>query len=203
MFDAFLSKYKSDFDSNEKFESILFGGSGFSQAFIKEISGKSFNKGIYRTFKPAEMSSWNSIVGDVFCDFKSRISCFGYDWLGRVFALDNERIEVGEQQVLLLEPGTADALELPCNLLDFHNEILIEQAEAALAVSGFNLWYEQNQSLLMRSDCIGYVKPLFLGGLDEPENFQRTDLEVYWDITGQIINQIKGVETGTEVNITK
>jgi len=44
---------------------------------------------------------------------------------------------------------------------------------------------------------MGYRKPLFLGGSDEVENLEVSDLDVYWHIMGQIIRKTKGLPQGT------
>lgn len=48
----------------------------------------------------------------------------------------------------------------------------------------------------------GYKKLPVLGGEYEPENFELTDIEVHFELSGQIQKQIKDLPDGTKVNIT-
>lgn len=47
----------------------------------------------------------------------------------------------------------------------------------------------------------GYKKLPVLGGEYEPENFELTDIEVHFELSGQIHKQIKDLPDGTKVNI--
>jgi hypothetical protein len=42
--------------------------------------------------------------------------------------------------------------------------------------------------------CIGYKKPLFLGGVDWIENLETIDMDVYWTVTAPII--AKAIQVG-------
>ncbi|WP_242133009.1 T6SS immunity protein Tdi1 domain-containing protein [Aestuariivivens marinum] len=47
----------------------------------------------------------------------------------------------------------------------------------------------------------GYKKLPVLGGEYEPDNFELTDIEVHFELSGQIHKQIKDLPDGTKVNI--
>lgn len=91
-------------------------------------------------------------------------------------------------QVLLLEPGAGEALEIPVSLAKFHNEELSEHADAGLASSFYQSWSRAiRESLpLGREQCVGYGVPLFLGGNDDIENLEVMDVDVYWTLSGQL-----------------
>ena len=57
----------------------------------------------------------------VFPEFAGRIVPFGYDWLGRHFALDLGRVKEGVPRVLMLEVGAGEAVQIPTSIEDFHN----------------------------------------------------------------------------------
>ena len=59
---------------------------------------------------------------------------FGFDWLGRQFAVDRDRTGPSGHLCLLLEPGTRQALELPFTAVELHQDGLIDLTDAALAV---------------------------------------------------------------------
>lgn len=77
--------------------------------------------------------------------------------LGRQFAVDAGRIESGHPQVLLLEPGTGEVLEIPLTFSRFHDEELIDYADTALAEEFFDAWSVGNGENLpiRRNQCVG------------------------------------------------
>jgi hypothetical protein len=168
---------------------------------LSRFGGCSFNSGLYRLHLPSEVGEWSSIVGNAFRGFSGRITCFGYDWLGRQFALDSQRKQDGAAMVTLFEPGTGEALEIPCNLIDFHDAELIDYHDAALASSFFKTWQAAGNPGPKFKQCVGYKRPLFVGGKDIVENLELSDLDVYWHLMGQLIRQAKGLAAGTPVRV--
>ncbi|MFD2056612.1 hypothetical protein ACFSQT_27100 [Mesorhizobium calcicola] len=47
-----------------------------------------------------------------------------------MFAVDSQRLEEGQPGVLLFEPGTGEAHEIPANIETFHDDLVIENADA-------------------------------------------------------------------------
>jgi hypothetical protein len=157
------------------------------------LGGRSFAGGLYRVHTEDAAPLWGSEVAQAFPDFAHRVSCFGYDWLGRQFALDGARADAdGQPLVLLFEPGTGEALSLPVNLAQFHEIELIQAADAAVAEPFYREWRTRSgdELPLALDECVGYRVPLFLGGKDEVDNLERTDADVYWTLTGQMRQQI-------------
>lgn len=105
---------------------------------------------------------WEALVCDAFPEFANRLSCFGYDWLGRIFALDSARIEKSNPGVLLLEPGTGEGLEIPCDLQGFHIDEMVEHQEEALAMRFHARWLSDGGSAPKRGQCVGYKKTTVL-----------------------------------------
>ena len=95
--------------------------SGSIQEFLEQCSGKSFLNGLYRIHFTADIPKWNDIVGRAFPKFANIIKVFGYDWLGRHFAIDSRN-----GTILLLEPGTGEVLSISVNFVDFHNTEIAE-----------------------------------------------------------------------------
>jgi hypothetical protein len=202
MFSNFIAKFKCEQRNGEGSASpFSFGNEvlGLEQ-FFEDFSGCSFNQGLYRIHSSINLEKWNKIVGDAFPDFRKRIFCFGYDWLGRHFALDNERIEQGEPLILMLEPGTGEVLEIPVNFLSFHNEELVLYTNEALAEDFFISWLQIGNPSPKHNECIGYKRPLFLGGTDTVDNLEVADMEVYWSISGQLISKVKKLSPGTNID---
>lgn len=170
--------------------------------FAAEFAGASFGGGLYRVHDDRTGPRAWALVAEAFPEFAERSCPFGYDWLGRQFAVDSARINAGQPLVLLLEPGTGEVLEIPLAFSAFHEEELIEYADAALAAGFFRDWSASGQKAvpLRRDQCVGYRVPLFLGGRDEVENLELSDIEAYWSICGQLRRGVLNLPPGTSVN---
>lgn len=170
--------------------------------FVDEFGGASFGGGLYRVHDDQTGPRALALVAEAFPEFAARVLPFGYDWLGRQFAADFGRVAAGQPQVVLLEPGTGEALEIPLSFVAFHDEELTEYADAALAAGFFEDWSAGHGDALplLRSVCVGYRVPLFLGGLDTVENLELSDLDVYWSICGQLRHATSMLAPGTSVN---
>ena len=170
--------------------------------FAEEFAGSSFGGGLYRFHDEHSGPATLTLIAEAFPEFAARVCPFGYDWLGRQFAIDRDRVEGRQLQVLLVEPGTGEVLEIPSSFSGFHDEVLLEQADAALASVYFATWSAANAELLplRRDQCVGYKVPLFLGGQEVDENLEVTDLDVYWSICGQLRLGALGLPPGTAVD---
>ena len=152
--------------------------------FFEAMNGASFLNGMYRMFKAEDINKWNSIVGESFPKYKDRFNVFAYDWLGRVFALNK-----ASNTVLLFEPGTGEALDIPASFEDFHNIEIVDYSEDSLASDFFESWYSvSNNYNLKNNECAGYKIPLFLNGDDAVDNLEISDMEVYWEIMMPLMN---------------
>ncbi len=174
------------------------GATGFG-CFVVECGGASFNNGLYRVHSPPEVSRWTAIVGEVFTEFKNRILCFSYDWLGRHFAIDRARQDKGQFLILMLEPGTGKAFQIPSSFRMFHEKELVEYQNEALAANFYESWLSSGGQVPGLTECIGYKKPLFLGGRDTIENLEISDMEVYWSVFGQLLSRVRNLPDGSRV----
>jgi len=147
--------------------------------------------GAYRRFTDTDLAAIADDVAAAFPEFAGRITIFGCDWLGRVFAADSLR----GGEVLMLEPGTAEALEIPVDFAEFEASELVDNPDAALALGFYQSWRDAGGAAPGpgpgSGQCIGYRKALFLGGSDTLDNLELTDLAVYWSATAQIIAQVR------------
>lgn len=147
--------------------------------------------GLYRRHREEDVERFTALAEAAFPDLKGAIRCFGADWLGRQFATDARRVEGGKPQVVLIEPGTGEVLEIPADIDSFHTTILVDEADAAVAEPFYRDWLASGGARPAYDQCIGYIRPLFLGGADDLGNLELSDLDVYWTITGQILTQIR------------
>lgn len=178
----------------------LVGVPGYPE-FAHRYAGCTFQQGLYRMHDRASASWGQAVLADAFPEMATRLRVFGYDWLGRQFAVDDERVQDGEPLVMLVEPGTGDALEIPETFVGFHERELVDHAEAALASDFFTRWSRSQPSLLPlhRRECVGYAVPLFLGGLDDLENLEVVDMEVYWSLCAQLLRGTRRLPPGGTV----
>ncbi len=160
--------------------------------------GLSVGGGLYRIHSVQSASSAKAMLVEAFPEFAARNpDLFGFDWLGRQFALDKGSRAQASSRVLLFEPGTGQVLEIPLSLASFLDEELVDFGEAALATSYFESWKDSNPDALRFDQCVGYRVPLFMGGADD--NLELSDLEVYWSLTGQLRLALRDVPGGSAV----
>lgn len=155
--------------------------------------------GAYRQHRPEDAARFTQLAVGAFPAFKGRVECFGADWLGRQFALDQRRLIVGVPQVVMLEPGTGEALEIPVDHAGFHTQEIVEEPDAAVAQSFFRQWLAGGGRRPDYAQCVGYRKPLYLGGADDVTNLELVDFEVYWTLSAQLLRQIRGLPTGAAI----
>jgi hypothetical protein len=177
----------------------LLGVVGYRE-LAQRFAGCSFENGIYRIHDGVSGPTGEAWIAESFPKLAPRSCPFGYDWLGRQFALDSGRLEGGEPLVLLFEPGTGEVLEIPFTFARFHEQ-LDELREPALAESFFASWTRANPELvpLNLGQCVGYRVPLFLGGEDVLENLELIDLEIYWSVSGQLRRGTQTLPPGTSI----
>jgi hypothetical protein len=203
MFGAFERNFKVD---PERVPDPAGASAGLGAPSLNELiarfGGASFNRGLYRIMRASDAAEWNVRIALAFPAHTNQTICFGYDWLGRVFALDGRRLEQGQPGVVMFEPGTGDALEIPANLLYFHDNELVQDADPALAINAHQKWLADGGAVPTYKECVGYKIPLFLGGADEFENMELSDLDVYWHLMGQLIVKVRDLPPGTPVRIT-
>ncbi|MDJ0344660.1 hypothetical protein QMK19_26880 [Streptomyces sp. H10-C2] len=158
---------------------------GFAE-FLDAYHGCEFNSGVYRVRDSDSVKVFDSVL-EMHSGWSDRVIPFGFDWLGRQFALDLAEIQGGkEPSVVIFEPGTGEVLEAPCTFQEFHEVELIEHADAALADDFFLEWVANSGGGVGWRKCAGYRVPLFLGGFDSVENLEESDTDVYWSICAQL-----------------
>ncbi|TMJ17221.1 MAG: DUF1851 domain-containing protein [Alphaproteobacteria bacterium] len=156
-------------------------------------------QGAYRRHRPEDVASFTELAIEAFPDLAGRISCFGADWLGRQFATDKARLVGGEPQILLLDAGAGEALQVPASITEFHERELLEAPDEAIALSFYKEWIRRGGDAPAYDQCVGYKQPLFLGGTDDVSNLEVSDFEVYWSICAQLLDQTRHLPPGTRI----
>jgi hypothetical protein len=88
------------------------------------------------------------------------------------------------------------------SFVGFHDDELVEYADEALAAEFFELWAGRYPDTLPlgRDSCVGYRVPLFLGGQDDIENLEVSDLAVYWSLCGELRAAVRDLPPGTSID---
>ena len=171
------------FEKFQKFMGIEKKTINNPEQFLKTYSGCTFQHGLYRIHRLEDINKWTNIVEEVFPKYKGNILVFGYDWLGRQFALNQKT-----GTILLMEPGTGEVLNIPADFVAFHDEEIADYSEDSLASDFFDDWRTATGYELAHHECAGYKVPLFLNGQDNLSNLEVSDMEVYWSLMGEMIH---------------
>lgn len=164
------------------------------------LSGRSFNGGLYRLHTPDAAVKWNGIVGRLYGQYAGRISVFGYDWLGRQFALDSERVENGRPLVVMFAPAQGDSYLIPADIAGFHDQILVDLPEPTLALSAYRAWRAAGNGPLPMNQCAGFKRPLIMGGSDEVANLAPIDMDVEWELLYQLWSAKRQLPEGARID---
>lgn len=202
MYEAFQQKFAHDFNAAQDLAGappdLSIPGLG---ELIARFGGASFNGGLYRIVRASDINTWNARISLAFPEFANGTTVFGYDWLSRAFAIEGGRLVQGQPGVVMFEPGTGEALEVPANVQTFHDVELIQDSDPALASNAHNEWLVRGGAVPAYAECIGYKVPLFLKGEDKFENMELSDLDVYWHLMGQLIVKTRNLRPGTRVGL--
>jgi len=196
-FDRFRAAFTTTDDRSCGDPSAITGASASSvSAVVSELGGQSFDNGLYRVLRAEEVDEATSAAKLAFPELAQRVLVFGYDWLGRQFAADSGRSSDGAPQVLMLEMGAGEAMQIPVDPVAFHEQELVDYADDALAKPFFHQWQSTVPTAIKHDQCVGYKVPLFLGGADTVDNLEVSDLSVYWHVCGQLRTKAKSLKEG-------
>ena len=181
---------------------ILLNKASDAVEFLSKLSGSTFNGGLYRVHSLAEIEKWTKIVESAFPSFKGRIACLTYDWLGRQFALDSNRVSESEPLLLMFDVGAGEVIDITMSFHDFHN-LIVDYPDEVLASAFFTEWKSTIGHELQPTQCVGYKIPLFLNGQEELSNLEVTSMKLYWELFGQILEQVRNLPPGTRLSKLK
>lgn len=167
---------------------------------IDKLGGKTFQGGLYRIFRGDQILDAMRAIVRAFPQLDKRVIPFGYDWLGRHFVIDLDRIENGAPQVLMVEIGAGEIMQIPVSIIDFHEIELVEYADDVVALTFYEDWKSANPNSINYHQCAGYRVPLFLGGEDNVNNLEISDLSVYVEICAQLLTKARTLLPGQKIN---
>lgn len=94
-----------------------------------------FGGGLYRVLSQARADEIAPELYRAYLDYNEAVDCFATDWMGNVFA-----VHARTEQVMLFELATCEALGLGVPFDQFHTDLLVNDADAALAEPLFAKW---------------------------------------------------------------
>jgi hypothetical protein len=197
MYERFISGNSVKPNTSSVFGKIIQPIDDRLAGLFAECGGASIDKGLYRVHSYSSSIRWSDIIQQYFPDLNKTILPFGYDWIGRQYC-----IIYGVGNVLVMfDPATMEYFKMAGDVIDFHNIDLVDDRDATVSENSFLSTISKLKiSELNIDQCVGYKVPLFLGGNDDPGNYEVVNIEVYWDIQMQIYNQVKDLPPGTKIN---
>lgn len=169
--------------------------------FREQFGGASFCHGLYRTVGSADHATFVRRIRDAFPAYGERVYPLAFDWLNRVFCADFGRMIASRPQVIIFGHLNDDVCEAPVDVLRFHNNDLIVERDGLLQSELFEVWRRSKQLLqLPYAQCASFTVPLFLGGEFDVHNMEVTDAEMDWDVTAQLLHQVRQMEDGAAVS---
>jgi hypothetical protein len=196
MFELFTEKFQLTAGTSRPFSSPADSVPGLLERF----GGSTFGHGLYRVHDQASAIHASRWVNNAYPEFKGELVCFAFDWLGRQFALDPSRGTRPDFEVIMLEPGTGEALEVPVAFSQFHDRGLRDYFDACLAPVFFTEWMATQSEDLKFHECAGYKVPLFLGGKDTVSNLEVSEIDVYWSLLGDLRLATRHLAPGSAVS---
>lgn len=201
MFEKFLKTLKSDPQTGSR----RIGGSILGRAadyanLLQEVSGLSFEKGLYRIIEENNVEEWKKKLYSAYPAYQDRSIPFAYDWLNRMYCMELDSTGISSQ-CLLVSHITDEVLRIPFGVAQFHNEVLLENIDDILEPKRFSEFLLQTQRSMLRLDeCASLDVPLFLGGDYSVQNMKVLDVDVDWEITLQMLSRTRGLKAGTAIS---
>jgi hypothetical protein len=172
-------------------------------AFRARYGGRSYGRSLLRVVGDDEVAEWDERIGVAFPDLAPSVTCVAFDWQGQAIVLDSNDLIGGEPTALLLCLDAGEHYTLDTDLLGLANHALIEQIEPILEVGAYKAWLGRGGPAPARDECVGLIKPLFLGGESSLANMELTPLDVHWHVIGQVLQQARNLPEGTRIrNVT-
>lgn len=189
MFSSFLSFF------NKSVQYDIYGNE--YRTFVIAFGGMSFGKGMFNVFDKGDLRYWEKNIIKIFPEYKGKIELFGYDWMGRCFAVNS--LGSDDEKILVFDPSAMEVNDIKLSFMEFINKAVPASVNECFSSDAFIRWYNESGTELEYLQCLGNIVPLFLGGADELNNMELSDMDVYWSILGQTAVQIRGMEEGTVI----
>lgn len=161
--------------------------------------GASFNGGLIRFHDDVSGPKFRAYVRAAFPALAPEVDVLAFDWRGRQIVTQGD-----SEQLLLADPGTGEVEEF-YTVEEFSTALRIDAGYAALDGELFDQWralVERPGAGLPWDAAVSYAVPLYAGGEAGLEHLEFTDLEVLWDFTVQVLDQVRDLPPGTPFRIS-
>lgn len=159
------------------------------RTFVIGLGGMSFGKGLFTVIERGDIGYWEDNVTRAFPEYRNKFRLFGYDWMGRCFALNSSKED--EEKIIVFDPAALSVSEVSLSFMDFVNRAIPLNTNECLMSDNFIRWYNENRTELEYMQCVAYKEPLFLGGKDEAENLTIDDMDRYWRSIGKTVTAMR------------
>jgi hypothetical protein len=173
---------------------------GDAAGCIDELGGKTFNAGVYRVYRWADIEIATKRVCSMFPALTGSIFVFAADWLGQQFAINAKQIVNGVPTVVFYNFGIPDCSYTDTDIYTFHTHEMVDCPNDAVAEGYFKSWQEFAPAPISPGQCVGYKIPLFLGGKDVLENLNLSDMDVYLSVCRDLYYAVRNLPEGTPVD---
>ena len=189
-FSEFLSRYKitSTIDDNDIIQDLhevkLFPKS--LKSIIEIAQGKIYERGLFRIYNFKNILRRTQKGKEYFSSERSDYYCFGCDWTGRQFAVNYDN-----SHIFMLDHSINEFSHLKSTLEIFFCDFLVNMKNDVLLGTEFiNIMDHLKIDQLVENQVLGFKVPLFLGGKDQLDNYIISDLDMDWDVSLQIKDQV-------------
>lgn len=161
--------------------------------------GASFNGGLVRFHDRKTGPKFRSYVRQAFPDLTETADVLAFDWHGRQIVTTGDAA-----RLRLADPATGDVTDF-YTIEEFSTALKIDGGHAALDGETLDQWrvhVERPGGQLPWDAAISYRLPLYAGGEAAIEELEFTDLEVLWDFTVQVLDQVRDLPPGTPIEIS-
>ena len=160
-------------------------GLNSNEDFLSYVGGKTFYNNLFTLFSDEDRTKWSLMVEKYFPMYKGTVSAFGHDWQGNVFSIDTR-----DNNVKIFDPVNRESYSTNMSLADFLNDAINDANSAFVGLYFEDYVNHGGAREIPYGRCVGYKVPLFLGGKDEVDNLEESDMDVYWTMTLDMQNTI-------------
>jgi hypothetical protein len=157
--------------------------------FRREHGEASFGNGLLRFVggQGLNASEWNGIAGwRTLWPDRANLAVFAYDWLGRQYAFDRQRVTGDEPLVTLLDPSDGAVMDSDFTFEGFLGWLAGPAGNGALSKPLYAGWLARGGAPPSERQCICFKQPLVFGGKQVPENLDLGDMMVQFGLLRQI-----------------
>jgi hypothetical protein len=188
MFEEFEVEFEPTARAPRSGTPVPSGGDPQLDRLFSQWEGVTFEHGLYRVHTAASAAAAKKMADEMFTGIDDYHFFFAVDWKGRQYAWCTD-----VKSVAIYEPAYGEAFDPEASIAEFHNHSLLEADREILCPAEFEQWRAASGVTDLPFDkCVGLTQPLFLGGTEDLDNMEMSDIGVYWSFTAQLRMGISG-----------